>query len=249
MNAPLNSTNDRIFHYWVLVVTSEPYFPLLGLGGIWNQWILHCQSAFCRKKTFARKIIDITVVAAAIAAAWPNGGGGLRHCCHHSHVPIQLRLYLNIVITHSDSFSSKYGNITTGASGGRNVYIVGHSCQSWHHSCQIWHHSWLTPLVMPDLALVMPGLALVTYNIHIPAAGGVVILPYLDENELAAVASSSIGSHWIGTAMAEASSSITLAMAAATAAISIIFRKMFFFPAKSTLTMQNPLISNTTKTQ
>ena len=29
----LSSTNDRIFHYWVLVVTSEPYFPLLGLVG------------------------------------------------------------------------------------------------------------------------------------------------------------------------------------------------------------------------
>ena len=48
----LSSTNDRIFHYWVLVVTSEPYFPLLGLGG----HDLRCQSAFCRKKHCAKKI-------------------------------------------------------------------------------------------------------------------------------------------------------------------------------------------------
>ena len=136
---------NRIFHYWVLVVFEISGFCIVKV-------------LFAGKKNIFRNIIDIAAVAAAIASVMEEEASAIA-------VPIQCDP-IEEEATAANSFSSKYGNITTAASGGRNVYIVGHSCQSWHHSCQIWHHSWLTPLVMPDLALVMPGLALVTYNIH-----------------------------------------------------------------------------------
>ena len=115
---------NRIFHYWVLVIPPRwccltwtltrraAWPPLLSppscpapAAATWT-W-----QTSCRQTSRGR-----TSISAWTWCRRPRPGWRRCAACHY------------------DSFLTNYGNITTGASGCRNVYIVGHWCQSWHHS-------------------------------------------------------------------------------------------------------------------